>query len=205
MSPRGDLFLFVPLLLFTSCVCAHQSIWDKSMFGFNVTREMFPYDNRPVAPLANMFIKEWWFHGHLDYPPNPGDIKDLPAGQKATFEISCDKGATSYWASSPGYACFSLVSLIIVSPNLTYVYNNSGDVRSKSQPNYPCPGQPTSQFHTLNQDDVTGCALSIAYKSDAKSVILGDLAVFSVNHMCVWTRFTDFEVSLPIACVMRRD
>ena len=95
--------------------------------------------------------------------------------------------------------------LLIVLLNLTYVYNNSGDVRSESQPNYPCPGQPTSQFHALDQNDVTGCALSIAYKSDPQSVRPDDLVVFSVNHMCVWTRFTDFGVSRPTACVLRRD
>lgn len=94
-------------------------------------------------------------------------------------------------------------SLLIVSSNLTHVYNNSGDVRSKTQPNYPCPGQPTSQFHALDQNDVTGCALSIAYKSDVNSVRPDDLVVFSVNHMCVWTLFTDFGVSLSIARVLR--
>ncbi|KAF8731085.1 hypothetical protein AX14_005215 [Amanita brunnescens Koide BX004] len=171
MSPKGGLFLSIPLLLFVSRVYAHVSIWHPSMFGFNVTSHTFPYDNRPVAPLMDMTFDQWWFHGHLDYPPNPGDIMDLPAGQSATFQIACDKGYTSYYASSSG-----------------------GDVRSKTQPNYPCPGNPTSQFHALNEDDVTGCALSIAYNPNAKSVKPEDLVVFSVNYQCVWTMFTDFEV-----------
>ena len=44
------------------------------MYGFNVTDKTFPYDNRPVAPLTNYTFDQWWFHGHLDYPPNPGDL-----------------------------------------------------------------------------------------------------------------------------------
>ena len=82
------------------------------MFGFNVTSEMFSYDNRPVAPLMHMPFDKWWFHGHLDHPPNPGDIKALPAGQNARFEIACDKGYTSYWNSSSGYGWSASYRLI---------------------------------------------------------------------------------------------
>lgn len=58
------------------------------MYGFNVTGTDFPYDNRPVSPLVNMTFDQWWFHGHLDHPPNSGDIFDLPAGQNVTTEIA---------------------------------------------------------------------------------------------------------------------
>ena len=43
-------------------------------------------------------------------------------------------------------------------------------------------------------DDLTGCALAIAYKSDVTTIQPEDFTVFSVNHTCVWTRFTDFQV-----------
>ncbi|KAI0071994.1 hypothetical protein K474DRAFT_1651739 [Panus rudis PR-1116 ss-1] len=148
---------------------AHIAFWHKSMFGFNVTAETFPYDNRPQIPLMDMTFQEWWMHNHLDYPPNPGDYFELPAGQTVNTELSCDKGATSNWPSAPG-----------------------GDAGFGS--NYPCPGQPTSQFHTTGIDDVKGCALAIAYKSDARSVQPEDFTVFSVNHTCVWYLNTAFQV-----------
>ena len=60
--------------------------------------------------------------------------------------------------------------------------------------NYPCVGQPLSQFHTTGFDDVKGCALAIAYKSEARDVQPEDFTVFSVNHTCVWYLNTAFEV-----------
>ena len=72
------------------------------MYGFNVTFESFPYDNRPVAPLADMTFEQWWFHGHLGYPPHPEDVFELPVGETVTLELACNKGATSYYASSDG-------------------------------------------------------------------------------------------------------
>lgn len=136
-----------------------------------MTGDTFPYDNRPVAPLMDMTFDQWWFHGHLDYPPNDGDMFDLPAGQTATAEIACNKGATSYFASSDG-----------------------GDIRELDNPNNVCPGAGMDEYHTTGIDDLTGCALAIAYKNDAQSVAPEDFTVFSVNQTCVWTRFTDFQV-----------
>ena len=92
------------------------------MYGFNVTENTFPYDNRPVAPLINYTFDQWWFHGHLGHPPNAGDFFELPAGKPITTEISCDKGATSYWQSSEG-----------------------GDIE---QGDNPCPGSPLSAIHS---------------------------------------------------------
>ncbi|KAK0476449.1 hypothetical protein IW261DRAFT_423578 [Armillaria novae-zelandiae] len=149
----------------------HAALFHPSMYGFNVTGDTFPYDNRPVAPLMDMTFDRWWFHGHLDYPPNDGDIFDLPAGQTATAEIACNKGATSYFASSDG-----------------------GDIREPDNPNNVCPGAGMDEYHTTGIDDLTGCALAIAYKNDARSVAPEDFTVFSVNQTCVWTRFTDFQV-----------
>jgi hypothetical protein len=46
---------------------------------------------------------------------------------------------------------------------------------------------------TLDENDLGGCALAIAYKSEASEVKPEDFVVFSVNHRCVWDRFTDFQ------------
>jgi len=148
-----------------------KAFWHPSMFGFNVTDQTFPYDNRPVAPIKNMDFQQWWFHNHLDYPPNDGDIFELPAGKPATAQIACNKGATDFFASSEG-----------------------GDIRNPNNPNDVCPGATSEAYHTNGIDDLEGCALAIAYKNDVKAVQPEDFTVFSVNQTCVWTRFTDFQV-----------
>ncbi|KDR78641.1 hypothetical protein GALMADRAFT_223898 [Galerina marginata CBS 339.88] len=152
-------------------VSGHSAFWHPSMFGFNVTDKTFPYDNRPVAPIKNMNFSQWWFHNHLDFPPNAGDVFELPAGKPATAEIACNKGATSFFASSEG-----------------------GDIREPNNPNDVCPNSTSEAYHTKGLDDLEGCALAIAYKSDVRAVQPEDFTVFSVNQTCVWTRFTDFHV-----------
>ena len=141
------------------------------MWGFNVTQQTFSYDNRPVVPIKNMNFTEWWFHNHLAYPPNVGDIFELPAGQPATAEIACNKGATSFFASADG-----------------------GDIRNASNPNDVCPGSPSTEYHTNGIADLEGCSLAIAYKNDSAAVQPEDFTVFSVNQTCVWNRLTDFQV-----------
>ncbi|EPQ54262.1 hypothetical protein GLOTRDRAFT_62784, partial [Gloeophyllum trabeum ATCC 11539] len=138
------------------------------MWGFNVTDKTYSYDNRPVSPLMAMTFDQWWFHGHLDHPPHPEDVFELPAGKPATMEIACTKSATSYFASSEG-----------------------GNIQNG---NDPCPGSPPSEYHTTGISDVKGCSLAIAYKSNVSDVQPEDFAVFSVNQTCVWNRFTDFQV-----------
>jgi len=149
----------------------HAAFWHPSMWGFNVTQQTFSYDNRPVAPIKNMNFSEWWFHNHLAHPPNPGDIFELPAGQPATAQIACNKGATDFFASSEG-----------------------GDIRDKNNPNNVCPGATSAEYHTQGFNDLEGCALAIAYKNDVNQVQPEDFTVFSVNQTCVWTRYTDFQV-----------
>ncbi|KAI9066335.1 hypothetical protein FKP32DRAFT_1674072 [Trametes sanguinea] len=146
----------------------HASFFHKSMYGFNVTDKTFPYDNRPVSPLMNYTFEQWWFHGHLDYPPHPGDFFELPAGKPATAEIACNKGATTWFNSSEG-------------GNI----QNGNDV---------CPGSDMSEYHTTGFNDLKGCAMAIAYESDVTKIKPEDFTVFSINQTCVWTRFTDFQV-----------
>ncbi|KAI0368587.1 hypothetical protein BV20DRAFT_968942 [Pilatotrama ljubarskyi] len=167
-------FAFVAVL--ASAASAHiAAFWHSSMYGFNVTDKTFPYDNRPQVPLYNMNFDQWWFHGHLGYPPNEGDFFELKAGGSVTSVLSCDKGATPWYNSSQG-----------------------GDVGYGSDS--PCPGSPTSAYHTTGIDDVKGCALAIAYKSDVNDVKPDDFAIFSVNHTCVWNMYTQFDVPNLPAC-----
>lgn len=136
------------------------------MWGFNKTDI-----DRAQDPLINCTFDKWWFHGHLDYPPHPGDIEQLPVGGKHNFEISCDKDATSYWTSGPG-----------------------GDQRDAADPNNPCPGRPSTAIHANNINDTGGCGLAVAYKSDVSEVTPEDFVVFSTNVTCVWYLNTEFEI-----------
>ncbi|KAJ1307903.1 hypothetical protein OPQ81_001981 [Rhizoctonia solani] len=159
------LLFIIPWL---ATVSGHSALWHPSMYGFNVTKAPDGRDNRPVAPLRDMDFNTWWMHGHMDAPPNKGDIFELPAGQTVTTEIACTKAATSYWESGEG-----------------------GDVRDG---NNVCPDSPMAAFHTNGISGLGGCGLAIAYKNDIHAVKPEDFAIFSVNHLCVWNRFTDFEV-----------
>ncbi|OCH95365.1 hypothetical protein OBBRIDRAFT_745520 [Obba rivulosa] len=165
----ASLLAYVAFAAVAPLARGHIALWHNSMFGFNVTQQTFSYDNRPVVPLMSMPFSQWWMHGYLDYPPNPDDVFELPAGQAVNTELSCDKGATSW-------------------------YNSSQGGLAGYPTDYPCPGQPLSEFHTTGLDDVTGCGLGIAYKSDANQVQPDDFTIFSVNYTCVWNLNTQFQV-----------
>ncbi|KAH8100765.1 hypothetical protein BXZ70DRAFT_126304 [Cristinia sonorae] len=166
----------VAVAAFVPLVASHAAFWTPAMWGFNVTAQSYDYDNRPVVPLQDMTYQQWWFHNHLDHPPNPGDFFELPAGGVAHSQISCDKGSTSYFASSPG-----------------------------GKAGYPtndvCVGQPMSAYHTNGLNDLGGCGLGIVYKSDVNQVQPEDFTIFSVNATCPFYLNTDFSIppALP-AC-----
>jgi hypothetical protein len=50
-----------------------------------------------------------------------------------------------------------------------------------------------SSHTTTGISGLGGCGLAIAYKNDVRAVKPEDFAIFSVNHRCVWNRFTEFE------------
>ncbi|KAF8606538.1 hypothetical protein BDV93DRAFT_520823 [Ceratobasidium sp. AG-I] len=154
----------ITILSLLSAVSAHSAMWTPAMYGFNVTDG----GNRPVDPLRDLDFKTWWMHGYMEHPPNKGDVFALPAGQTVTTEIACTKDATSFFASGQG-----------------------GDVRDG---NNVCPKSKMEVFHTNGISDLGGCGLAIAYKDDIHAVKPEDFAIFSVNHVCVWNRFTDFDV-----------
>ncbi|KAN0138966.1 hypothetical protein V8E53_003354 [Lactarius tabidus] len=162
----GTILVTGAIIALASRVSAHASIFTPSMWGFNKT-DVF----RPQDPLINCTFDQWWFHGHLGYPPHPGDIEQLPVGGTHNFEISCDKDATSYWPSGPG-----------------------GNQIDPNDPDNPCPGRPSTAIHANNISDVAGCGLAVAYKSDVSEVTPEDFVIFSINQTCVWYRNTTFEI-----------
>jgi hypothetical protein len=147
------------------------AIFHKSMFGFNETDAST--GNRPQDPLMYKNFSEWWFHGHMDLPPHPEDVMQLPVGEPSTFEISCDKDSTSSWPSGPG-----------------------GNRIDPSDPDNPCPYSTNgmASYHTNGINDLGGCALGVAYKDNIKDVQPEDIGIFSVNQTCVWNLHTNFEV-----------
>lgn len=174
MNVRAVLATALVLSQSTSIVNAHIALFHPSMWGFNTNADTptpVGGDNRPVIPLMDRTFKDWWFHGLLGDPPAKDAIFQMPVGQTTMVETVCDKGASSYWNTSAGHT----------------------NVQTGDQ-NYPCPGYPLSQFHTNGIDDLGGCALSIAYKSDVNDVTPDDFVIFSVQHQCVWTRWTAFDV-----------
>jgi hypothetical protein len=94
----------------------------------------------------------------------------LPVGKNKTVELSCDIDATSYWKYGPG-----------------------GDQR-RPDIDSVCPGAPLAEFHTTGIDDLGGCALAVAYESDANKIQPEDFAVFSINQTCPWSLNTTFAV-----------
>ncbi|KZT57664.1 hypothetical protein CALCODRAFT_482994 [Calocera cornea HHB12733] len=160
--------------LATVPVAAHLAPYHSSMYGFNWTAHNpgwanpGAYDNRPVVPLMGRTYDDWWMHGHIDLPPNDGDVLELPAGGKFLVQMACDKGATDYYASSDG-----------------------GDIRDGD---WPCPGATSDEWHTKDISDTKGCGFGIAYKSDINSVTQDDITIFTVNYTCPWYRYQWFDV-----------
>jgi len=95
-------------------------------------------------------------------------------------ELSCDKDATSWWPSGPG-----------------------GNQQDASNPDYPCPGHPTTQFHTNGIHDLGGCALAVAYKSDANDVSTGGFCHIQREPDMRLNLHTSFEV--PRICPRARN
>lgn len=118
-----------------------------------------------IAPLAGKTFNQWWFKGELDNKPRNGARVKLPAGGTVTVELACGKQHTSFGGAPPNM-------------------------------NDPCPTDRPAAHAGPNIDDnlLRGCALAIAYKSDAKQVKPEDFVIFSVQHRCVKNRKTKFTV-----------
>ncbi|RPA80138.1 hypothetical protein BJ508DRAFT_199625, partial [Ascobolus immersus RN42] len=102
---------------------------------------------------------------HGKLSSKPSEVLELPAGGSVTVELACNRKFTSMGNTNDGS-------------------------------NNPCPVD-TPSMHAgtpLEQKQLRGCALAIAYKSDASSVDKDEFTVFSVNTDCVKDRRTTFQV-----------
>jgi hypothetical protein len=96
--------------------------------------------------------------------PTPSEVFTLPAGKSVTVETACRKGYSSY--------------------------GNEGDGVDA------CPSD-TPSYHAgtpVNDRQLLGCGLAIAYKSEFVDVKPEDFTVFSVNHECIKQLKTEFQV-----------
>lgn len=103
-------------------------------------------------------------HGQKDNGPKDGAALELPAGGEVNVELACNKDFTSFGGQGGG--------------------------------NDPCPPDtPSMHAGTPVQDSqLRGCALAIAYKNNILDVQPEDLVVFSVNQRCVKDKNTAFKV-----------
>ncbi|KAH9917021.1 uncharacterized protein B0H18DRAFT_1123859 [Fomitopsis serialis] len=163
--------VLLPLAALAPLASAHIAMWTPSMYGFNPFDQWWFVSTQfiPLVDTSSSFTDAFPQHGFLDYPPNAGDVFELPAGGSINAELTCDKGASSSYASSEG--------------------GNAG-----FPTNWPCPGQDSSQFHTTGIDDTKGCAIAIADKTDGKDVQPNDFTIISVNQTCVWYANTEFQI-----------
>ena len=119
-----------------------------------------------------------WFHGNLG-GSKPQEVMTIPAGGSLRTEIACGKAYTS-WGNQP-----------------------SGDACPHDSGSYHAGGQTGSQsgWSGNSEENLSGCALAIAFKADASQVRPEDFTVMSVQENCVRQRDTNFEIpaNLP-AC-----
>jgi len=158
----------------------HLAAFHKGMYCLNgpVKGVVNVNTNNIVRPLYELTKREWWFH-HVDncdqFPPQGGDILELPAGGEFTVEIadnraqtslSFDGKYTSEWADGKNYPDGYNVPTCIVSPNM----------------------------HTQNESMAAGTAFAISYESDITKVTAENLVVFSVKYHTPWKRLTTYSV-----------
>ncbi|THH09458.1 hypothetical protein EW146_g8679 [Bondarzewia mesenterica] len=69
--------------------------------------------------MQSMPFEQWLFRGHLDFPPGPRDIFELPAGQIVTTEIGCNKAASHIYTREQD--SIAQVHLPISMPDVVYL------------------------------------------------------------------------------------
>lgn len=120
-------------------------------------------------------VDKWFGGGMLDLPPRDGVFLELKAGQVSTFELSCNRGFT------------------------TYAHPSGAD---KPKPEYACPGKGAlhnmneygTPYNQLNLTKFGGTAIGIAYTDDIHAVKPKDFSMISVNYTSPWYRLTDYAI-----------
>lgn len=158
---------------------AHMSIYVPSMWGSEPNDQN---SNWAVNPLENLNFKDWWMHGprSLNDPPAANAITQLPAGGTIDFEIGTNKAFTTMGRGlwhSPGKS-----SRVPPDP-----WANTGS-------EWP------SNLHSPKRNDVAGCALGIAYKSNVNDVNPEDFVIMSVARDCVARALQAFDIPYLPAC-----
>ncbi|ODO08833.1 hypothetical protein L198_00566 [Cryptococcus wingfieldii CBS 7118] len=123
----------------------------------------------------DLSFDDWWFHGKINSPPADGVFMDLPAGSTFHGEVACNKALTSF-----------------------------GEVPSKQTGEWACEGDGSTggigAMHTADEwessdpQDVKGCGIAIAYKSDVSDIQPEDFTVITVNYTCPWKKHVDFQI-----------
>jgi hypothetical protein len=105
-----------------------------------------------------------WWFHGLLSSPTPSSVFSLPAGGSVTVETACRRAYSSY--------------------------GNEGDGKDG------CPTD-TPSYHAgtpIDDSQLLGCGLAIAYKNSFSDVQPADFTVFSVNHECIKQLRTEFKL-----------
>jgi len=116
----------------------------------------------------------------MNDPPPANVITQLPAGGTYDFEITGNKAFTSMGRG------------LWVKPG--------GSPRDIPDPWSNDMGGGSSNIHAQTHADVAGCALGIAYKSNAADVVPSDFLIFSVVHDCIARQLQVFDIPALPAC-----
>jgi len=175
-----NMFLALVIGLFgVACVQAHMSIYTTSMWGSEPSNGN---SNWAVNPLQDLSFDDWWMHGpkSRNDPPSAHAITQIPAGGIIDLEIATNKAFTSMGQGlwhSPGKSSR-------VPPN---PWANTGS-------EWP------SNLHSPARNDVAGCVLGIAYKSNLNDVKPEDFVIFSVVKDCPARALQAFDVPALPGC-----
>jgi len=161
------------------CAQAHMSIYVPSMWGSEPSN---PNSNWAVQPLQGLDFNDWWMHGpkSVNDPPAKNAVTSLVAGGKLDLEITGNKAFTSMGRG------------LWVKPGKT--------PRDIPDPWSNDMGGGSSNIHAPTHDEVAGCALGIAYKSNLKDVNPEDFVIFSVVHDCIARQLQAFDIPALPAC-----
>ncbi|KAL7538820.1 hypothetical protein ACHAWF_010088 [Thalassiosira exigua] len=119
---------------------------------------------------------EWWFHGQVQCQDKATGVFELPANGTITIVMS---SRVKYAPAPYGRGAF-------MPPDPDYVFSDEEWAE-------PLPDKPATKgnhlggrhnIHAHSRNDTSGCALAIAYKSEATDVRPEDFVIFTVVHDC---------------------
>lgn len=158
---------------------AHMSIYVPSMWGSEPSNIN---SNWAVNPLEDLSFNDWWMHGpkSVNDPPPADQITQLPAGGTIDFEIGTNKAFTSM-----GRGLW---------------HSNGKTSRVPPDPWANTGSEWPSNLHSPKRTDVAGCAIGIAYKSNAADVKPEDFVIVSTVKDCPARALQAFDIPYLPAC-----